>query len=296
MKYPLFLSFINPLLLAATVAAETTKPSATAVDELRLVTIGGAATEIVFALGAGASVVGVDQSSQYPEAVCQLPSVGYVRTISAEGVLSLEPDLVVATSALAPENARQQLEAVGVELLIVPDPKSPDELFAGIDQIGERLKRTSAAEREAAKLRAAMKERKTLDPAPRVLFLMRSPGQDTLVAAGTGTKAEGVIELAGGRNVVNTHRSYRPISTESLLVLQPDVILVGVAETVYLDEMAQATLRAEILENDAWQSVSAVQSKQVHIVPLGATLSFGTRLATAVTEVNRIFVKAAQAD
>jgi len=141
-----------------------------------------------------------------------------------------------------------------------------------------------------------MKERKPLDPAPRVLFLMRSPGQDSLVAAGTGTKAEAVIELAWGRNVVDSHRSYRPISTESLVVLRPDVIVIGVAETASLDEAAEAALRADILENGAWQSVPAVQSEEVHIVPLGATLSFGTRLGSAVAELNRIFEKAARAE
>ena len=290
MKYATLFSFFGLLVSAGPLPAELSEPPT---DNRRIVTIGGAATEIVFALGAGDSVVGVDQSSQYPKMVRELPSVGYVRTISAEGVLALEPDLVVATAALAPENARRQIEAVGVELLMVPDPKAPEDLYAAIEQIGEHLDRPGAAKRVTAEIRSAMESRTPLNPAPGVLFLMRSPGQDALVAAGTGTKAEAVIELAGGRNVVDSHRSYRPISTESLAVLQPAIILIGVAETATLDENAQADLRADILENKAWQSVPAVRSEQVHIVPLGATLSFGTRLGTAVGQLNQTFRKAA---
>jgi len=276
----------------ASLASLTAGPTERLPGDLRLVTIGGAATEIVFALGAGASVVGVDQSSQYPERVRDLPSVGYVRAISAEGVLALEPDLVVATSALAPENARRQIEAVGVELLIVPDPHSPETLYTAIEQIGKRLGKVREAAEETAKLRAAMRKQSELNSKPKVLFLMRSPGRDSLVAAGIGTKAEAAIELAGGRNVVDSHRSYRPISTESLVVLQPDIILVGVAETALLDEKTSGALRTDLLENRAWQSVPAVQTGQVHVVPLGATLSFGTRLGTAVADLNRIFQEA----
>jgi len=278
--------------VTASLASLTAGPTERLPGDLRLVTIGGAATEIVFALGAGASVVGVDQSSQYPERVRDLPSVGYVRAISAEGVLALEPDLVVATSALAPENARRQIEAVGVELLIVPDPHSPETLYTAIEQIGKRLGKVREAAEETAKLRAAMRKQSELNSTPKVLFLMRSPGQDSLVAAGIGTKAEAAIELAGGRNVVDSHRSYRPISTESLVVLQPDIILVGVAETALLDEKTSGALRTDLLENRAWQSVPAVQTGQVHVVPLGATLSFGTRLGTAVADLNRIFQEA----
>ena len=74
----------------------------------RIVTVGGAATEIVFALERGDDVVGVDLSSTFPESVRDLPQVGYVRSISAEGVLALEPkeDAEVARAAVQPQQAQ----------------------------------------------------------------------------------------------------------------------------------------------------------------------------------------------
>ena len=85
----------------------------------RIVSIGGPVTEIVYALGAGDQVVGVDTSSTFPEAATRLPQVGYQRRLSAEGVLSLQPDVVLATSDAGPPAALEQLKAV-VELVEVP--------------------------------------------------------------------------------------------------------------------------------------------------------------------------------
>ena len=89
----------------------------------RIVTLGGTITEIVFALGAGERVVGVDASSSFPEAVNQLPKVAYHRRLSAEGVLSLRPTLIIATTEAGPPEAIQQLRSAGVTVLVLPhDP------------------------------------------------------------------------------------------------------------------------------------------------------------------------------
>ena len=100
MKQSLRRSASVTLALIASALIALAEPSAK-IDK-RIVTIGGAATEIVFALGAGSSIVATDLSSIYPPQARELPMVGYVRNISPEGVLSMEPDLVIATGALGP--------------------------------------------------------------------------------------------------------------------------------------------------------------------------------------------------
>ncbi|MGF1452888.1 MAG: hemin ABC transporter substrate-binding protein [Opitutales bacterium] len=255
-----------------------------AAAEERLVTLGGATTEIVFALGAGDQVVGVDQSSQYPAEARELPQVGYIRAISAEGVLALEPTLVITTSAIGPRNAAEQIEATGVEMLTVEAPDSPETLYAAIRTIGQRLDRSERAQKLIADLRETFAQRSELGRPPRVVFLMQSPGQGDLTAAGTATKADAVIALAGGENVVQSHRGYRPLSAEAMIVLQPDVILIGQIEGMPGGPPS--------LDGAQWRRVPAVANDQVHEVPLGRTLGFGIRSAEAILSLNRLFAEA----
>ena len=98
-----------------------------AVGAERLVVAGGALTEIVAALGAGDRIVGVDDTSLHPPALVRsLPKIGYLRTLAAEGILSLDPSLVIATDQAGPPPVIGQLRAVGTKLLIVPEGKRLD--------------------------------------------------------------------------------------------------------------------------------------------------------------------------
>ena len=89
-------------------------------DTSRIVSLGGAVTEIVFALGFGEKVVGVDASSSYPEAVNDIAKVSYHRRLSAEGIISLAPTLIIATTEAGPPEVIQQLRSAGVTILILP--------------------------------------------------------------------------------------------------------------------------------------------------------------------------------
>lgn len=268
------------LILSALLAA-----SAAVASPERLVTLGGAATEIVFELGAGSEVVGVDQSSRYPEQVRELPNVGYVRAISAEGVLALEPTLVVATSDLGPPNAVAQLQATGVRLLTVDAPDSPESLYNAVTLIGETLSRRETAERLNTHLRERFAARTEIVEPPRVVFLMQTPGVGELTAAGRQTKADAVIALAGGRNVVQSHLGYRALSAEALLMLDPEVILVGQVEGMPRPEPQ--------LNGPLWEHLTAVAEGRVHTVPLGRTLGFGVRAAEAILALNQLFSEVA---
>ena len=77
----------------------------------RVITIGGSLTEIVYALDSQALLVGSDTTSYYPEAAEELPKVGYQRTLSAEGILSLDPDLVIVTEEAGPPAVLKQLQS-----------------------------------------------------------------------------------------------------------------------------------------------------------------------------------------
>lgn len=193
----------------------------------RIVSIGGPVTEIVYALGAGAHVVGVDTSSTYPEAATQLPQVGYQRRLSAEGVLSLQPDVVLATSDAGPPVALAHIEAV-VEVVEIPAVYSVAGAEAKIRLIAQTLDREDEGQRlvdtlqhDVAAAEAAVRQTRSQ---PRVLFLY-ARGLGTLYVSGTGTAADAMIRLAGGVNAVTEYEDFKPFTPEAVVAAAPDVLL-----------------------------------------------------------------------
>ncbi len=194
----------------------------------RIVTVGGSATEIVYALGAGEKLVGVDTSSIYPEEATKLPQVGYQRTLSAEGVLSLKPSLVIILPEAGPPAAIQQIENAGVKILRVGNESSVGGTKTKIRQIAEALNLQAKGEDLVKKLEADLAEAEKFVSAqktkPRVIFIY-SRGAGAAQVSGINTPADAMIKLAGGANAVTEFSEYKPLTPESLVAAQPDVIL-----------------------------------------------------------------------
>jgi iron complex transport system substrate-binding protein len=197
--------------------------------EARIVSVGSSVTEIVYALGAEKQLVGVDTTSLYPDAARGLPQVGYMRALSAEGVLSLKPSLVIATTAAGPASTLDQLKATGVEVLVLPDEYDYESVIAKIDAIGTVLGKPDAALAMIAEGRAAMADLAAkiggAAAKPRVLFLL-SMGSGAPQAAGQHTAADGIIRLAGGVNAVEGYAGYRTLTPEAVIASRAEFVLV----------------------------------------------------------------------
>lgn len=193
----------------------------------RIVSIGGPVTEIVYALGAGGEVVGVDTSSTYPEQAGRLPQVGYQRRLSAEGVLSLQPDVVLATSDAGPPAALEQLKAV-VRVVEIPAVYSIAGAEAKIRLIARILGREAQGEQLVAALHRDLAAAQALldkvRTQPTVLFLY-ARGLGTLYVSGTGTAADAMIRLAGGVNAVTEYEDFKPFTSEAVVAAAPEVLL-----------------------------------------------------------------------
>jgi iron complex transport system substrate-binding protein len=195
----------------------------------RIVSVGSSVTEIVYALGAESLLVGVDTTSLYPEAARGLPQVGYMRALSAEGVLSLKPTLVIATTAAGPASTLDQLKATGVEVLVLPDEYDYESVIAKIEAIGKVLGNPAEAQAMIAEGRSAMAGLAAkiggVAARPRVLFLL-SMGSGAPQAAGRHTAADGIIRLAGGVNAVEGYAGYRPLTPEAVIASRAEFVLV----------------------------------------------------------------------
>ncbi len=280
------------LLILTLVSAPSSFAQAERAGASRIVTIGGAATEIVFALGAGEQVVAVDLSSTYPPEVEALPKIGYVRSISPEGVLSVEPDLIVATGALGPAGARQTIRQFPIDTILLPELKSFPQLADSIVQVAEVLDVRAKGNALTAEIRekiemATAKSELWGGQRPSVVFILQPPGPSTSgMAGGKSTRAHTIIEMAGGRNAAEAQAGFQPLSNESLLALNPDVIIMGQSPG---HGGSQASIQA-MLDDPALAALGAVQNKAVHGVPLD-DLAFGPRLGEAVLRWNALLAK-----
>ncbi|QLF70769.1 ABC transporter substrate-binding protein [Peteryoungia desertarenae] len=195
----------------------------------RIVSIGGTITEILYALGAEDRIAAVDTTSIYPEAATEKPDIGYVRQISAEGVLSQKPDLILAEEGAGPPDALNILKASGVEIVMIPNPPQIDAIPAKIRAVGEAVGEMTKAEALAAETEAKLKKVTTqtsaLPKRKKVLFAL-SLANGRVMAAGANTSAAAMIRLAGGENAVTGVEGYKPLSDEAVIAAAPDVVLV----------------------------------------------------------------------
>ena len=205
-------------------ALSLSSPSVMAVE--RIVSIGPATTELILALGGEQSRVATDVSSPEPRGV---PKVGYHRALAAEGILSLSPTLVVGSDEMGPNSTLDQLRRANVKVEVMATAPTLANLNERIDTLahllgdqaaGSKLKEEIAAQSDT--LAAQAKQNKPL----KVAFLLLHKGQPTSIAGGN-TTASALVTLAGGVNPVAGLHDYKPVSTESLIELQPDLVLVS---------------------------------------------------------------------
>ncbi|MDO4904215.1 MAG: ABC transporter substrate-binding protein [Lautropia sp.] len=197
---------------------------ASAAGARRIVSMGGTLTEIIYALGAGDRVVGVDRSSFYPPEAKKLPHVGYFRRFSVEGVASLQPDLVIAGAESGPPSAVHMLKGLGVRVELIELKPELSALLGRIDELAALLGRQAAGDALAARIRAQVERATAVSRPRRVLALSNHVGK--LQGAGRDTAIDTQLRMLGATNLLaESHRSYKPVSAESVASLRPDVIV-----------------------------------------------------------------------
>lgn len=203
-------------------AALLAAPSLARAAPARIAVAGGGVAEMLCALGLEARICGVDSTAQHPARLRTLPQLGYQRALSAEGVLSLRPDILVHAHEAGPPTVLAQLRAAGLPLLAVPRIADAEGLIAAVTALGAALGVNPAP--VAAALGADFAALAAMLPTgapPRALFLL-STGNGAPQASGRGTAAAAMFGLARIRNVVEGYEGYRPLSPEGALTLGAD--------------------------------------------------------------------------
>lgn len=265
------------------------RPSAEALRAPRLVTVGGGITEVVYALGAQDLLVGTDTTSLFPDAAQKTPKVGYMRQLSAEGLLALRPHALVAGTDAGPPVVLDQMRSAGVRVELIESDHSWDEVRRKIAAVGRATGRESAARSLQKKLDAhwasvsAQVKQKTRANPPKVLFVLSHTGSP--LVSGEGTAAHAVIRFMGARNALSGFKGYRPMTAEAMAAAAPDLILMT---TQGLDAMGGADKfwqRPEIALTPAYRQRQGDRSL-MHLDAL-ELLGFGPRLPGVVEKLHQ---------
>lgn len=266
--------------ITSTVLCVLSVPAVQAAPE-RIVSADGALTEIVYALGEEQRLVGVDTTSSYPAAAAKLPQIGYKRAISAEGVLSLSPDVIIATQDSGPDKVVEQLKAAGVDFRVYSEAPSLVAVEEKIKHVAALLDKQAEGSQLWAEVKRKVDDAKAqaakAEQPLRVLFVLSAGDRSPLVAGGN-TGADTMIHLAGGLNAAAGFDGYKPMPAEALVAARPDVILM----------MARQghTVSADQLFSQAGFSMTpAAKSKRFIIMNGLKLLGFGPRIGEAISEL-----------
>ena len=195
----------------------------------RIVSLNGSTTEILFALDVGDNVVGCDASSTYPKGVKEkLPSIGYQYGLNAEGILSLNPTLVIGKIDVRPPQVVEQLRMAGVTVLLLKEPRSFETAKERLLTIGKAVGREKKAEELTEALDTDIKKLETKlasrngQPSQKALFLYLRGTQTTLVL-GTDTAPGAMFDIIGAENAAGSIKGNKPMTAEAVIAAQPDV-------------------------------------------------------------------------
>lgn len=259
-------------------------------DTSRIVSIGGSVTEVLYALGLGERIVGVDQTSTFPDAARAKPNVGYMRTLSPEGVLKLAPSLIIAIEGSGPPDAIEILERASVPFVLVPEGHSPDGVVkkirfiaeaAGVRDEGEKIAQAVLEDFSVvAKARATIKQHR------KAAFVLAMGGGAPIVG-GSDTSADAILKLSGIDNAMTRFTGFKPVGDESMIEAAPDAVIV-------MSDRDHTMNADTIFALPAFASTPAAKSRTLVGLPGLYLLGFGPRTAHAAHDLmTALYPKAA---
>lgn len=269
------------LAFAALLPARAAEGAEVFADPSRIAAIGGSITEIVFALGEQDRLVARDSTSRYPEAALKLPDVGYMRQLSPEGVLSVNPSGILALHGSGPKQAVDVLKKTSIPFIEVPERYDHEGILEKIRIVGKALgvdaKADALAAEIDAKLKAAEEQTASINDRKRVLFVLSMQG-GKILASGSDTAADGIIKLSGGVNAVDGFSGYKQLSDEAVINARPDVILM-------MNNAGPAASDDELFANPSILSTPAGAARKVVRMDGGYLLGFGPRTADVIHDL-----------
>jgi len=266
--------FIGLILILATTASGYAKA-------LRIVSANGTLSEILVGLGLEKQIVGIDVTSTYPASLEKIPKIGHNRTIAAEGILALNPDVIIYTnqSMLSPAVVKQ-LSGSGKKLVEFKHEYSKEGAIKLIREVGAYFNANAQAEKMVKALQADL-AKIPASASPKKLLFIYARGTGTLMVSGTGTSLDKMFALAGHKNAVSGFTDFKPLTAESLIAANPDVLVLFSSGLESLEGMDG------LLKVPGVASTNAGRNRRIVTMDGQLLTGFGPRLGKAAVELSQ---------
>lgn len=196
----------------------------------KIISLGGSITEILYNLGVYQHIIGRDITSYYPQKVLAIPSVGYRHNLNSEGILSLQPELIIGDKGIRPPQVIEQLQDANVDLLLLKEAASCQDAITNIQQVGAALNREAEAQQQIQtiqmdleKLQAKLAKQSEQTKVKALLLYVR--GNQSQFILGEGASVSEMLKIAGAENIAVGVKGAKPITSEAMVALQPEVLV-----------------------------------------------------------------------
>lgn len=267
---------VGALALRPRIARAVTPPA------LRIASIGGAVTEILYDLGLGDRIVTVDTTSLHPpEAMRTKPNVGYLRQLSAEGILSVRPTLVLAVEGAGPPDVLKLVRESGTPVVMVPEEPTEAGVATRIGivaaAVGREAEGRTLADEVGRRFATLAALRARIAKPARALFILSAQNGRVMVG-GRHTTADGMLALAGAQNVAASLDGYKPMTDEALVAAMPEIV-------VMMDNGPAGRPPADLFEMPGLAPTPAARGKRLVAMNGLYLLGFGPRTPDAAREL-----------
>tara|TARA_B100000676_G_C18050793_1_gene831032 strand:- start:1263 stop:2141 length:879 start_codon:yes stop_codon:yes gene_type:complete len=210
---------------------QTTSICQTADDPSRIVSIGSSITEIIYFLNSQDQIIAIDITSNFPEDAKKFPSVGYIRNLSAEGLLSTNPSIIISEDDIGPKNIIKQIQDTKTELRIIPEEQTLNGIIQKIQCVGNIIGQQKEAEEKISseinpvinKIKEIKKEKDLSNI--KIMMILSTEGNSTVVA-GSNTSGDSFIKMLGATNIFESINGWKAVTAETILLKNPDYIII----------------------------------------------------------------------
>ena len=274
--------YVRCLLMAVAAMALIGSSAARSDEPSRILSLGGAVTEILYELGAADRIIAVDSTSQFPpQALKTHKNVGYFRAISTEGVLSVAPNAIIASDKAGPPEVVRALKASGVDYFEINDDPTAEALKARVRAIAAKIGQVAAGDALVARIEKGFADlaeaRARLQRNPKVLFVLSVQGGRAVVG-GAETSADVVLQLAGAINAASSLKGFKPVSEESIIAMDPEAI-------VLMRRSSGPSLQDAVLSLPGIAATRAGRDRRLIEMDGLYLLGFGPRAPAAATDL-----------
>ena len=260
-------------------------------DTSRIVVAGGSITEILFFLNESQNIVAVDTTSNFPEEAQTYPSIGYVRALSAEGVLSLNPTLIIGEDDMGPTNVLEQLKKTNIELRILNEKNSikgiEEKILCIASILGKKkndnFSKNVGFEKSISDLKIVSKVNSKKKIKGLVILMMQGTSP---VVAGRNTSGGDFLKMIGSENTMSSFEGWKPAGREAILLADPNFILITKRAIKNYSSLNS------FLKESGIEMTKAAQTQNVYPLDGMSFLGFGPRTIDSGLEVsNKIYEK-----